>query len=197
MKKLILSVALLFPIFGNAQPTGVRKNVEKMSWIYFDLGDTIIDTKDMKHLHYFNGAREYLEDLKRNGFKIGLITNIPETWGVDYQEKYNRLKKVISDGWTEADAFDWAVFDEVILPLKNDEMKPNAPMYMKAINRAEGCPCAFIGESLKEVEAANSFGMAGKLFVYNDAELYIPVDKVNKYLKDNYKRAYDHECVLE
>lgn len=196
MKKMVLSIVLLWPIFGNAQLNGVKKTAEKASWIYFDLGDTVVDTKDMKRLHYLNGAREYLDELKRNGFKIGLITNIPETWGIDYQEKFRTLKKVISDGWIESDPFDWAVFDEVILP-KNDEMKPKAPMYMKAINKADGCPCAFIGESSKEVEAANSFGIAGKLFVANDSELYIPVDKVNRYLKDNYKRAYDRECMLE
>ncbi|MGZ3768732.1 MAG: HAD family hydrolase [Bdellovibrio sp.] len=197
MKKLVLYVALLCPIYASAQFNKLKKNVEKASWIYFDLGDTVIDTKDMKHLHYLNGAREYLEDLKRNGFKVGLITNIPETWGTDYQEKFQTLKKMISDGWSEASPFDWTVFDEVILPLKNEEMKPKPTMYMKAINRAEGCPCAFVGENSKEVEAANSFGMAGKLFVANDPELYIPVDKVNEYLKENYKRGYDRECILE
>lgn len=171
------------------------KAKEKNAWVYFDLGDTVISTNDMKHLHYFKGAREYMEDLKRQGFKIGIITNIPETWGMDYEEKLQTLKKVIADGWDEAEPFDWSVYDDIILPLKNTEMKPAPTLFLKAMNKAEGCPSAYIGESNKEIKAASDLGMATKLFVSNDAEPYIPVHKMNKYMEDHYRNPYDPECM--
>ena len=40
----------------------VQANTELKPWIYFDLGDTIIDTKDMKKLKYFKGAKDYLSE---------------------------------------------------------------------------------------------------------------------------------------
>jgi phosphoglycolate phosphatase-like HAD superfamily hydrolase len=175
MKKLFLGMILsLAPFYVKAQ----NKNPDKAPWVYFDLGDTVISTADMKHLHYFKGVRDYMEDLKRQGFKIGIITNIPETFGVDYDEKLLTLKKVIADGWEE-----------------NNEMKPAPTLFVKAMNKAEGCPTAYIGESPKEIKAADDLGMATKLFVANDSELYVPVDKMNKYMKDHYRNPYDSECM--
>jgi len=115
---------------------------DKKPWIYFDLGNTVVNTNDMKHLKYMKGAREYIEELKREGFKVGIISNIPEDWGMDYDEKLQSLKKVIQDGWEEERPFDWTVYDEVILPLKNTEMKPAPILFLKAINKAESCPSA-------------------------------------------------------
>ncbi|MGE3611425.1 MAG: HAD hydrolase-like protein [Bacteriovoracaceae bacterium] len=168
---------------------------DKRPWVYFDLGDTVISSKDLKHLKYMRGAREYMEELKREGFKIGIITNIPETWGMDYDEKLETLKKVIQDGWDEERPFDWSIYDDVILPLKNTEMKPAPTLFLKAINRAEFCPSAYIGESPKEIAAAHDVGMAAKLYNESDAEIYIPVEKVKKFLAENYKKDYDKDCL--
>lgn len=168
---------------------------DKKPWVYFDLGDTIIKTKDMKHLKYMKGAREYMDELKREGFKVGIISNIPETWGMDYDEKLQTLKKVIHDGWDEAVPFDWTVYDEVILPLKNTEMKPAPTLFLKAITKAESCPSAYIGESPKEITAAEEVGMAAKLYVETDTEIYIPVAQVKSFLAQNYHREYDKECL--
>lgn len=168
---------------------------DKRPWVYFDLGDTVVNTKDMKHLKYMNGAREYIEELKREGFHIGIISNIPEDFGMDYEEKLQTLKKVISDGWTEETPFDWSVYDEIILPMKNSEMKPAPAMFIKAINRAESCPSMYVGESPKEITAAQKTGMAAKLFNEQDQEPYIPVGKVKSFITDNYQRDYDKECL--
>lgn len=167
---------------------------DKKPWVYFDLGDTVVNTKDMKQLKYMNGAREYIEALKREGFKVGIITNIPEVWGMDYDEKLQTLKKVIQDGWVEAEPFDWSVYDEVILPLKNTEMKPAPTLFLKAINTAGACPSAYIGESPKEIMAAQNLGMAAKLINDSDVEKYIPVGEVKTFLEQNYKRDYDQDC---
>lgn len=170
------------------------KAESKKIWVYFDLGNTIVNTKDLKHLTYMKDAREYMEELKREGFKIGIISNIPEDWGMDYDEKFLSLKKFINDGWSEERPFDWGLFDEVILPLKNSEMKPAATLFLKAINKAESCPSAYIGESPKEIEAAAGVGMAAKLFVETDKEKYIPVMQMRTFISNNYNLEYDKEC---
>ncbi len=168
---------------------------DKKPWIYFDLGNTIVNTNDMKHIKYEKGAREYIDKLKREGFKVGIISNIPENWGMDYDEKFQSLKKVIHDGWDEEAPFDWSVFDDVILPLKNSEMKPTPTLFLKAINKAESCPSAYIGESPKEIMAAQDAGMAAKLFVETDKDIYIPITTVKSFLAENYHREYDKECL--
>jgi phosphoglycolate phosphatase-like HAD superfamily hydrolase len=168
---------------------------DKKLWVYFDLGDTVVSTKDMKHLKYMKGAREYMEELKREGFKIGIISNIPENWGMDYDEKFLTLKKMIHDGWDEERPFDWTVFDEVILPMKNSELKPAPTLFLKAITVAKSCPSVYVGESPKEIKAAADLGMAAKLYVDTDAENYIPVVKVKSFITENYHREYDRDCL--
>ena len=106
---------------------------EKRPWVYFDLGDTIVNTKDIKNIKYMNGAREYMEQLKREGFNIGIISNIPESWGNNYEEKFQSLKTYIHFGWGDVEhPFDWTVYDEVILPLSNLELKPAPILFLKA-----------------------------------------------------------------
>jgi phosphoglycolate phosphatase-like HAD superfamily hydrolase len=164
-------------------------------WVYFDLGETVVSTKDMKHIKYMPGAKVYIEDLKREGFNVGIITNIPETWGMNYQEKLETLKKVIQDGWDDTQPFDWAVYDEVILPLKNSEMKPAPTLFQKAIMRSESCPSMYIGESIKEIDAAKNLGMAAHLFDENAHEKYIPIDSVTDFIEVNYKLEYERNCL--
>ncbi len=163
-------------------------------WIYFDLGDTVINTKDMKHLKYFQGAKEYISELKRRGFHVGLITNIPETFGADYQEKFETLKKLIHDGWDDQEVFDWTVFDQVILPLKNTELKPGPVLFERALHKAGSCPSAYISENEKEVVAAKTHGFATKLFQEADHDIYVPHEKLKSFLKDEYRNKYEKEC---
>lgn len=167
----------------------------KQPWVYFDLGDTVVSTKNMKDIKYMPGAREYLEELKTEGFRIGIISNIPETWGMDYEEKLMTLKKVIQEGWSEEQPFDWSVFDEVILPLKNTEMKPAPTLFLKAIQKAQSCPSMYVGESAKEIAAAREIGMAAKLYHEQELEPYLPVREVKNYLAGNYRLDYDEECL--
>lgn len=168
---------------------------DKKPWVYFDLGDTVVRTKDMKHIKYMRGAREYMEELKREGINIGIISNIPEDWGLDYDGKLQSLKKVILDGWDEERPFDWSVFDEVILPLKNTEMKPSPTLFLKAISKAESCPSVYIGESPKEIAAAKEVGMAAKLYDESEESIYIPISTINTFIVENYHRDYDKNCL--
>lgn len=191
MKK-ILRLLFLMSIFSS-----YVKAEDKKPWVYFDLGDTVINTSDMKHLRYMPGAREYMDELKREGFKIGIITNIPEAWGMDYEEKLLTLKKVIQEGWDELNPFDWGIYDEIILPLKNSEMKPAPTLFLKAISKAGVCPSAYIGESPKEITAASQAGMAAKLYNEKDADIYIPIGRLRAFIAQNYHRDYDVNCLTE
>ncbi len=174
-----------------------QSSSEKYMWVYFDLGNTVISTKDAKHLHYFPGAREYMHLLHRAGFKIGAIVNIPEGWGTNYPQKLQALKNVLAQDWAEQKPFEWEAFDQVILPMKDTERKPAPTLYIKAIENANGCPSAFIGEDPAETNAAINLGMAAKLFVENDPELYIHPLKVRDFLLRNYKRPYDPRCLIQ
>ena len=188
MKKLsrVLFFMSLFSFSAIAQ--------DKKPWVYFDLGDTVVSTKDMKHIKYMRGAREYMDELKREGIKIGIISNIPENWGMDYDEKLQSLKKVIQDGWSEERPFDWTVFDAVILPLKNTELKPAPTLFLKAIINADSCPSVYIGESPREITAARNVGMAAKLYNETDLDIYIPIANVKSFIAENYHRDYDKDC---
>lgn len=188
--KRLLSCVFLFSLFSHG-----AKAHDKKPWVYFDLGDTVVNTKDMKHLKYMRGAREYIDELKREGFNIGIISNIPENWGMDYDEKLLSLKKVIQDGWEESTPFDWSVYDEIILPLSNNEMKPNPTLFRKAITKSESCPSVYIGESPKEIVAAKLEGMAAKLFDENESEIYIPIGNMKSYIASNYQLEYDRNCM--
>lgn len=171
------------------------KAQDKGLWVYFDLGDTVVSTKDMKKIKYIPGAKEYIERLHQEGFKVGMISNIPETWGMDYDEKLLSLKKAIEDGWVDSVPFDWTLYDEVILPLKNTEMKPAPHLFLKAIQRAQSCPSLYIGESPKEILAAEKIGMAAKLFDDSQTELYIPISELKNYITSNYQISYDQDCL--
>lgn len=76
--------------------SSVRAQEADAPWIFFDLGDTLLGTEndpasgDLTRLWWtrfededgtITDARAYLMKLKAMGFRIGLIVNIPESWG--------------------------------------------------------------------------------------------------------------------
>jgi beta-phosphoglucomutase-like phosphatase (HAD superfamily) len=194
--KLSLSFLISVPWLCQGLTSGKPRPSEKKMWFYFDLGDTLINAKDMNHLRYFPGVRVYLRQLKSHGLRIGMITNIPESWGTDYPQKLRALKKVISQGWDEREAFEWELFDEIILPLRDTERKPSPVLFLQAIDRAWLCPSAFISESNAEIDAARKEGMAAKLFEPKDRELFVRPERAREFLLRNYKRKFDPRCAM-
>ena len=67
-------------------------------WMFFDLGNTIVDTKtnnynpmfylaDVQRFadgHDYKSSRDYLAALKNEGYLLGLVMDVPEAWGKDY-----------------------------------------------------------------------------------------------------------------
>lgn len=100
------SYFILFIFISFFAHAKLRRSSRKKIWVFFDLGNTIIDTKthnynpmfymqefkakDMygnlkwKDGKKYQSAREYIEALKKNSFKLGLLTDVPEEWGLNY-----------------------------------------------------------------------------------------------------------------
>jgi len=139
---------------------GFKTEIEK-PWIFFDLGNTLIDQKrEKKKLFYMPGALGYLKDLKKLGYRIGVISNIPEKFGTNYTNKLKSLKHYVSKNWKDSESFDWNVFDKIILPLNDRERKPAPTLFSRAISVAGNCPLLFMSENPLEVKAASDLGFS-------------------------------------
>jgi hypothetical protein len=149
-------------------------------WVYFDLGNTIIDTTDWDHLKYMPLAREYVRDLRTAGFKVGLITNVPESWGATFEAKMATLKNEIATPWSDAHPFDWNDFDEILLPPTNADRKPAPYLFMQALQLHPLCQLAFQGDDAAEAIAASDAGFKTSYLVGKNAPhgFFLPVDKI-------------------
>lgn len=179
-KKLLFFIFILSHLFTNAK-----------SWVYFDLGNTVINTRSDEGFRFYNGALEYLHSLRQMGYSIGLISNIPESFGQSHDEKLATLKEYIASKWIDQNDMDWNLFEDILLPLNNSQLKPADFLYFKAIENSEFCPMAYISENVKEVIKARDLGIAGHLFLEDDQvdfdKLYIPLSNLRNYILTNSK----------
>ena len=147
-------------------------------WVFFDLGNTLINTSDWDHLKYMPGGRAYVQSLRAAGFHLALISNVPDTWGPTVEAKLANMKNVISQSWSEPTAFEWDPFETILLPPTDQDREP-AP-YVKARGLASQCKIAYEGEDPEEVRAATAAGfdlgyVVGKT---TPGEFYLPADKI-------------------
>jgi FMN phosphatase YigB (HAD superfamily) len=162
----------------------------KKPWVFFDLGNTLISAQEGKESRYIPGAHEYLRELKRRGYPVGLISNIPEKWGSTRRTKIRELKRIIAESWTKeigAEKMDWNDFPDplIIIPFRDKDRKPAAYLYQFAISRVEReegttCPVVYQGENVKEVEAATKYGMRGYLALKNPDAPFLPFEELEK-----------------
>ncbi|MDD0854413.1 hypothetical protein HBN50_14975 [Halobacteriovorax sp. GB3] len=195
MKKLLINLKVLTFLMTGAVSMSAKGNT-RHQWVFFDLGDTIVNTKDKKGFHYFDGAKAYLESLRKMGLHIGIISNIPETFGMSYEEKLQTLKTLIQSKWNDKEQFDWSLFDEILLPLNNNELKPADILFLRALSRAGECPSIYISENEREVLKAESMGIAGHLFDKESQGMYVPLEILESYIDENYARPIPSECIL-
>lgn len=129
-------------------------------WVFFDLGDTIISTSNGQ-TQYLQKTKNYLQELKENKIHLGLISNIPDSWGATYEQKLTRLKKYVADTWNEEGAFNWDDFELVLIPETQEEAKPSPVLFQRAqwFTRYAGAKIIFQGENPSEVQAAQSLGI--------------------------------------
>jgi FMN phosphatase YigB (HAD superfamily) len=138
-----------------------------LPWVFLDLGaNTVIDTSDdtFDKVRYMPGAHEYLQDLRNKGYHVGLLVNIPETWGKTQEEKLETTKKFIAAQWDDSAPMDWDQFDlGVAFPPTDAERKPAPYLFDQAFKRAQeaGCEAVYQTALPDEVPAANKAGMVG------------------------------------
>ncbi len=129
-------------------------------WIYFDLGNTLIDTTDWDHLKYFPETQAYLAQALKLGFHLGLITNVPEAWGKDAAEKIARLKTEVQMGFKEpGTGFDWTPFEEIFVPLNDSERKPAPILFERALAAHPTCPHSYEGDEADQCAVADHVGL--------------------------------------
>jgi FMN phosphatase YigB (HAD superfamily) len=141
-------------------------------WVFFDLGNTLVDTSPGRKMEYIPGALEYLHSLKQRGYRIGLITNVPEKWGPNSRKKIHALKNTMMKEWTldpNANPLDWRDFSDVLIfvPPRDEHRKPAPYLFRSALSQVfleEGetrCKVVFQGEDAQEVAVARQEGMIG------------------------------------
>ena len=138
-----------------------------LPWVYFDLGaNTLLDTKttDFKQVFYMSGALEYLTDLRGKGYHLGLLVNIPASWGATQSAKLAATRAFILDKWTDSRPMDWSLFDlGVKFPPSDAERKPKPYLFLKAAGKAHaaGCEAVYEGTIAEEIPAATAAGLIG------------------------------------
>lgn len=193
-----LSISLLFftgvvgtGCGGKLQPSTLKRTTSwqgegadvtpcSKPWVYFDLGNTLVDASNGDKLHYFEGSLSYLKLLQQEGFTLGLIVNVPDTWGETRAKKLQRLRLEISKGWKESDPFDWTLFDVVLVPRSDTERKPAPELFREAKALAGGCRVVYQGEDAQEMPPAVAEGFATYQVGLQDRAFYFPLEDLLK-----------------
>jgi FMN phosphatase YigB (HAD superfamily) len=126
--------------------------------IFFDLGNVLIDTKDPRGFHYVSGAQDYLKAVSSMGYTMGLISNVPESWGPTQDEKLVRLKAYVAATWLEPTPFPWQSFSFIFLPPTDLLRKPNPYLFNLALQSAGPCAPFYEGEDAGEIAVAKQVG---------------------------------------
>ncbi|MBI3558562.1 MAG: hypothetical protein HY074_20015 [Deltaproteobacteria bacterium] len=157
-------------------------------YIFFDLGNTLVDTKtyDFEKIMYMPGAYNYLRELKSHGYPLGMIVNIPESWGARREEKMAALKKFIADKWTDSAPMAWELFDAgILIPMKDAQRKPAAVLFEAAASIAAraGCPAIYEGEEIQEMAPAKAAGMKPYLAGSEANTFFLSVERIDEYAR--------------
>lgn len=137
-----------------------RHVTETEQWVFFDMGNVLVDTRNRKRLKYVNQAHEFISLIRKSGYKIGLLINIPENFGNHCDDKYVKLQEILKKNWIDKRPLDWNQFDRVFLPPNDALQKPHPYLFLQAM--AISCPqkIVFFGEDHAEVAQASSMGFA-------------------------------------
>lgn len=153
----------------------------KNTWLYFDLGNTIVNTKDNSNeTKYMPEAQEYLRELKDAGCTLGLIVNIPQSFGATYAEKISNLKDYVDSRWIESEPFTWDIFDAIYVPPSNEDLKPK-PLLFRAVQLKawmRGKHVLYQGETPAEIAAAKKHGMDAFLVGSRSDRFYLPLNEI-------------------
>ncbi|MEZ4271890.1 MAG: hypothetical protein R3C68_10815 [Myxococcota bacterium] len=160
-------------------------------YIWFDIGNVLVDLRDNDGIRMMPGALDYLRELRQRGYKIGAITNFrDDKVPRDLDAQIDALQRVIDTEWIDPgppfvlrDAF-----ESIYLPITPEEDKPSPVLFRKALALANSHQrqSLYVGETPEEVERATGEGMAAFQIEYDGPRaLYLPANKIPKFVEDN------------
>ncbi|MFD7923595.1 hypothetical protein ACFV3R_30835 [Streptomyces sp. NPDC059740] len=127
--------------------------------VYFDLGETLVHTAEDSSTGYLPGAAAYLRRLRERRIEVGLLTNVPPSWGETDAERAAVLEKEVDGAWVGPAPFAWKDFgDRILTPRTEAERKPAPALWERARSQAGGCCLVYEGESAEETDAAAALG---------------------------------------
>lgn len=154
-------------------------------WVYFDLGETLIHTDENKDISFKKRALAYLTSLHDKGFPIGLLTNVPDEWGANPEEKLAYLKIFTAATWQDTVPFPWHWFEgRTHVSHDAERRKPHPHLFQLALAQAsnENCPALFQGETVEEVRAAEGVGLKGYVVGRENNPFYLPEHEIDQIL---------------
>ncbi len=162
MNRIVIALPIILAALV-AAPARATAGPEQAPIVYFDLGDVLISMSDENNFRYTPGAEAYVRRLRALGFRLGLITNVPETWGRSPQEKVRALKAFVATHWRERRPFPWNEFGRIVVPPKDAYRKPHPYMFLDALRTPAPEPCKpiYIGEDEAEILTARRAGFVG------------------------------------
>ncbi len=127
--------------------------------VYFDLGETLLHTAEDGSTGYLPGAAAYLRELRERHITVGLITNVPSSWGATDAERAAALRDEVDGTWTDSAPFAWEDFgDRILTPRTEEERKPAPALFERALADADGCRLVYESETAEETGVAASLG---------------------------------------
>lgn len=146
------------------------------SVVWFDLGNTLVNTSVPGQMTYMPGALRHLRLLHAIGVPIGLITNVPPEWGATDAERAAATKAYVDKAWAESEPFAWDLFgDRILTPRTTAESKPAPALFERGRDTAAPCRSFYEGETPTEITAADSAGLTGYLTGQPDRPAFLPV----------------------
>ncbi|WP_052867855.1 hypothetical protein [Streptomyces niger] len=158
-------------------PSGARAEAARgCAVVYFDLGETLVHTAEDGSTSYLPGAAAYLRELRQRHIKVGLITNVPPSWGATDAERAAALKREVDGAWTGSVPFAWKDFgDRIRTPRTEAERKPAPALWERAKGQANGCRLVYEAETAEETGVAASLGYLAYQTGQPSRPAYLPV----------------------
>ncbi|WP_374769427.1 hypothetical protein OG521_03755 [Streptomyces sp. NBC_01463] len=154
------SAALPVTAGSTGPPVAPRTGTERgCVVVYFDLGETLVHTADDATTGYRQDAADHLAALRKRHIKVGLITNVPSSWGTTDAARAAVLKKEVDSTWTGSTPFAWDDFgDRILTPRTEAERKPAPALWERARHASGGCRLVYQAETAEETDTAASLG---------------------------------------
>ncbi|OEU91591.1 hypothetical protein DB35_09465 [Streptomyces abyssalis] len=154
--------------------------------VWFDLGETLVHTAEDSSTGYMPGAAAYLRELRERNIDVGLITNVPSSWGETDAERAAALKKEVDGTWKGSVPFAWEDFgDRILTPRAEAERKPAPALWERAKGDANGCRLVYEAETADETDVAASLGYVAYQVGQPSRPAYLPVRVIERLAHDS------------